>query len=760
MTIARSSFSVSRILPFYRNLLRRYRGSAFFYGALGFISLPVQYLLAILQNRGNPMDTDWISWTFTGPAMIYNGFAAFFFTALMLVAPLIMAANLFSYLHSKRAVDVYHALPLTRAELYAACCKAGITLIWMPLIFNFLLTALFSLMLPGASVGMILLELLCWMVITLSIFSITAFCAVQLGTDFDTVIFSLGLNGVFAAVYLMFIMLADGFIYGFSASDSVMRFAYRLSPVSLMIGRIALSSDSSAEYIAENNVSMLAWLLISLVVLLAGCWRYLYRRSEQAETVGEMGPLQVFMRSAASLLGGTGLGVILCAVFDVQPQENHFLSLFCIAVGSVIIYFIGDVILTRSVRSIPKALPVAVLTAAGVCVAVGAVMFDLFGIGRWVPAQEKVDEAKLYYYESRFSEQPSLPGQDPSVIAFEDPEAVALVIAAQQTQIDWHDKGETTYYGGSLRISYDMQDGRTVTRRYSNLAPATLEQLLKLEVDDELVTQQHPAFAADAEMIDGVSITNLLGNREEILSLSREQKESLLSALREDLLDQPLEELSDGTLGICTLSINYWFQWESDEYFERHPDLDPYTYATSRTLLTESYDRTLALLREFGAESSLENDWSTVKAAYAFPFNRGYSQNTVSQTNLDRVIQTQEDIQIFFDDRELSKKWWETFSLSKSQLNALRGSLCSSALSYGEPYAAIGIAAGDSPQTITGYCLAPVALLPEETRQAVVKMVEYYYGSYAIDAWGYREFVTEEEPADAEIVVDTVALGG
>ena len=64
------------------------------------------------------------------------------------------------------------------------------------------------------------------------------------------------------------------------------------------------------------------------------------------------------------------------------------------------------------------------------------------------------------------------------------------------------------------------------------------------------------------------------------------------------------------------------------------------------------------------------------------------------------------------------------------------------------------------PQTITGYCLAPVALLPEETRQAVVKMVEYYYGSYAIDAWGYREFVTEEGPADAEIVVDTVALGG
>lgn len=63
---------------------------------------------------------------------------------------------------------------------------------------------------------MILLDLLCWMAVTLAIFAITAFCAVQLGTDFDTAIFSLGLNGVFAAVYLMFMMLGDSFIYGFS----------------------------------------------------------------------------------------------------------------------------------------------------------------------------------------------------------------------------------------------------------------------------------------------------------------------------------------------------------------------------------------------------------------------------------------------------------------------------------------------------------------------------------------------------------------
>ena len=52
MTTARSSFSFSRVLPFYRNMLRRHRGSALFYGALGFLFLPVQYLLALRFTAG------------------------------------------------------------------------------------------------------------------------------------------------------------------------------------------------------------------------------------------------------------------------------------------------------------------------------------------------------------------------------------------------------------------------------------------------------------------------------------------------------------------------------------------------------------------------------------------------------------------------------------------------------------------------------------------------------------------------------------
>lgn len=751
MTTARSSFSFSRVLPFYRNMLRRHRGSALFYGALGFLFLPVQYLLTILQNQDRADLSDFVRWTFSGPAQIYNGFSAFFFTALMLVVPLIVAVNLFSYLHNRRSVDVYHSLPLTRCELYAACCMTGITLIWAPLAVNFLLTAAVSFLLPGASAGMILLDLLCWMTVTLAVFAITAFCAVQLGTDFDTVIFSLGLNGVFAAVYLLFMMLGDSFIYGFSASDGAMRLAYRLSPVSLIIGRIAIARDS-LEYLAENNVSMLFWFAAALLVLGAGAWRYTRRRSEQAEAVGEMGPLQIFMRSAGTLLGGTGLGMILCAVFEINPENSRFLSLFCIAVGSLIVYFIGDVILSRSVRSIPKALPVAAATTAGVCVLVGVMLFDLVGIGRWVPQAPRVEEARLYYYNSRFSDQPSLGQNGSTLVAFQDPEAVALVIAAQQKQIDLHYAGEDEdIYGrhGSLRVTYELTDGRTVSRRYYSLYPETLDQLVRLETDDEMISQTHPAFAANADMIHQVTVVNTLGSISEDLILDAAQKERLLVALREDLLSQPLEELKNGATAVCTLTVEYRYPKETRtdglveaEYENERAEWDEgYYYAASNTILTESYRNTLALLRELGAVQSIENNWNDVKAAYALPFNRDYDSRTITQTDLDRVAQTRYDLEDFLNPENCYEGAeglnMQSFALSKMELNALRNELTSTALSYGEPFAVIGIAAGEETEEMTGYYLVPVSALPEHLKQAVAQMARGYYGTYAVESWGY-----------------------
>lgn len=108
-----------------------------------------------------------------------------------------------------------------------------------------------------------------------------------------------------------------------------------------------------------------------------------------------------------------------------------------------------------------------------------------------------------------------------------------------------------------------MTDGHTVSRRYYNLYPETLDQLVRLETDDEMISQTHPAFAANADMIHQVTVVNTLGSSSEDLILDAAQKERLLVALRKDLLSQPLEELKNGATAVCTLTVEYRYPRET-----------------------------------------------------------------------------------------------------------------------------------------------------------------------------------------------------
>ncbi len=73
MITRESSFSKPRFLSFYRSTLRRFRGFAFFYGALGFVFLPLQYILNLLDRGGADALRNLI-----GPAQVYNVVSVFF----------------------------------------------------------------------------------------------------------------------------------------------------------------------------------------------------------------------------------------------------------------------------------------------------------------------------------------------------------------------------------------------------------------------------------------------------------------------------------------------------------------------------------------------------------------------------------------------------------------------------------------------------------------------------------------------------------
>ncbi len=765
MTTAKSSFNMARFLPVYKNLLRRNRGSALFYGVLGFLFFSLQYLLSYLEYLRYPYPENALrTFELIGPANVYNGFAVVFFTGMSLIVPVVMATNLFGYMQNKRSVDVYHALPLTRSELYLATSAAGITLIWAPMLLNFLLVAGCALLVGGQSIGMIFLELLCWMVITFVIFALTAFAAVNVGTTFDTAIFSMGLNASLAAVYMTVIAIGSAFLYGFYEIDNGMLVAYRLSPVALMIGRQTLGRGvNAAKMLQENNIAIALWFIAGIVVFVIGMFVYKRRRSEQAESVGNLGPLQLFMRSVGTLVGGAVLGAIFCGVFGFETSKAVFLA--SVAVGALITYFIGDVMLTRTVRSIPRALPTALATTLGVCLLVGGVMYGGFGYEKRVPGAESVASVALDSYSTRYANEPSLYEDYSRTYSFSDPESIALIISAHQAQVQAHDANKAALdiedsFDGSLRVTYTLKNGKTLSRRYYGLYNGTREALLALESQPELIRQSHAAFKGTADMLSSVTVVNALGNDSKTLSLTAEQKQQLLEAVRADLLSQPADEFENGAQALGYVQMEYRHMRRKGERTVTHyangvaiaeemtTDEQNYSVSTSEVLITESLKNTRALLEQLGAGEQLQNDFSKVEKAYigVMGYHLRSWDSVVTQSSADKLYELNDVILHAYYDKEYYNQEGEPsrvfVAIDPAQLTAMRKDLTSIYTPQTDkPYVVVGISGIENGnERITGYYYMPLEALSEQMKYKVCESALNEYDRDYLIRLGYNYF--------------------
>ena len=757
MTTVKSSFSLNRVWPVYKNLLRRNRGTALFYGALGLLFLGLQYIFSLVEyNNGIQAQHSMPRFNMVGPAGVYNGFAVVFFTMMSLIVPIIVATNLFGYMQSKRSVDVYHALPLTRDELYVATSAAGITLIWVPMILNFAFVTVCAVFAPQRNFTMIALELLCWLAVSFVLFAITAFAAVNVGTTFDTSIFSLGLNASIALPYLVVIAISSAFLYGFQQTDEFMMFAYRLSPITLMVVRQGLGNNDQ-DYLLDNNIAILIWFFVGIAIFIGGMLVYKKRKSEQAETVGNLGPLQMFLRAVGTLVGGTGMGALFCAVLNTEQSKPIYLA--ATAVGSLIVYFIGDVILTRTVRSIPKALPAAGATTAIICVIVSCIMYGGLGFETRIPSAQSVSYVTLHNYSSRYSNEPILDRDHNRSYVIKDPEAIQLIVSTHQTQIDTHFNGEEKElsYGntGWIRMTYTLKDGRTMARSYNDLYPTASDTLIALECSRELIQQTHTAFSATADMLDSVVVSNTLGTTSTTLTLDLTQKQQLLEAVRQDLLAQPLDELKNGTQALGYLQMTYKYNSDTRTWTEAVVTREDYmvearevgkefAVATSEVMITESYKNTLAMLNSLGVRGQLENDFSQIDKAYISIAGLKYFYNSafLRQTSLEQSIYLYDNIfNSYYHDSNYQGSDAERpyVIIDNAQLRGIQSRLTNvHVYDAKNPHVVVAFTKEtDGDTTITGYYFMPYKELPEDLKAAVIASAKPQYDEQDLKNMGY-----------------------
>lgn len=588
MTTTISSSDSGRFFELYRNILRRNRGYLWLYSALVAVCYPLLYALeafksvdpaeiAELQARmpellaGNPM----YFYSFEGLGRNFAGVSIVFFTMIALLAPMILALVLNSYMHSKKASDVYHAIPISRGMLLTANAAVGVTIIGLPLLASNLFIAVVQIVKFGFMpnvFGYLWLDALGWMVCGFAIYAVTTFVSVCVGTVFDSFVLSGTLLLAAPILSALGLTVTEMFLFGWQSTADTLSFIVRLSPVTLMIERFAVSGGSmrastAGEILGPNgllgaNVALLVWLLLGLLIFWAAVRVYRRRRTEVAETTTSRGILQVLVKLAGTAVCGVTAGLIACA----GDHERTSFILWTALIGALT-YAVAETVLNRGFKTLLRSLPLGAAMVGAIVLVSLVPMTGAFGYETRVPAPEDVEQVRVSYTGRYGGDTPVYrvePDCNPDdgipsggaasrydMVELSSPSDLAAVEAFHRDVVRKRyrpyngmalEPGEEFVHTGTY-ITYTLKNGRTLSRRYDGAGTFSIRLLAPLETSPDLLAQTHPAFFNKGKDITKWYVSNAFGGKasEEVWPAADSQ--ALLDAMKADLLEQTADDL-------------------------------------------------------------------------------------------------------------------------------------------------------------------------------------------------------------------------
>ena len=446
---------------------------------------------------------------------------------------LIVAECLFGDLFNSRLCNAIHALPLRREQIFATHTVAG-------LLFGFAPNLVFTLVLMPQLEAMWYVALIWLLAMTLQylfFFSLAVLSAIVTGNRF-----------AMAAVYVLIDFL--GIIVGWFAETfylpllpGLQLFMESFCWFSPTVGITQL--DALVEFVPDkmygSSMSISAryrfaglsgqwWYLVVLagigVALLVAA--VLLYRKRKLESAGDF----LAFRSLAPVCSVV-ITLAVAAAFRIIMGEITSMPLFSLLVGFLVGCFGAEMLLRRTVKVFDRKTCIKCgLIGVTFALTLGITALDPAGLTRWTPEPEQVvsvtvldqyDGNALYEYQRPFQTK--------------DRQMIGDLVQIHEQLLTQHiPEGERVHYGGALgkiHLTYQLSDGRTVVRRYCFSKESDLgKQILKIYDLPEFVLgySDWDAFIKETHYVE-------VGSPDEYWSFYGDEKDQLLYAIREDILN-------------------------------------------------------------------------------------------------------------------------------------------------------------------------------------------------------------------------------
>lgn len=323
-----------------------------------------------------------------------------------LFAGVLVGVILFSYLFSKKKVDLFHSIPVDRKHLFIANYVSGIIIYIIPLIICFIISlgiAIPNHYMTGLVIKNMLIAIASDIVHFLFMYSVTITSVMLSGN----IIVALAGAGVFSLFYPIIESLMEYFYSYFFVTylecnfikESLLTKFYFLSPVisfSTIIGRTKYYYD---DYYYNGNAfftyaALLMPIVTTAVYVVIAYMLYMNRPSEAAGRALAFKKSQTFIRIPIVILGGFIGAWFMCSTINTYKTSWLFIGM---VLGVTLSHCILEIIFNESFKSLfahKLQFAICILLTAGIF---SVFYFDLMGYDKAIPARDDIKSAAVCF---------------------------------------------------------------------------------------------------------------------------------------------------------------------------------------------------------------------------------------------------------------------------------------------------------------------------------------------------------------------------
>ncbi len=366
-----------------------------------FLAMPVFFLL--VRREWDDRITRWTessSWDIeeyklTSICSFFNEYLTVTCGIILVAGALIVGIFGFRFVFSKKMVDLYHSIPITRKQLFLIHYLNGFIIWFVPMLIGAVICAVFALFFLGSgaawmtAVGKLLITVGNLVLAFLLVYHVAIVAVMLSGNIINTLISGAIISfGVLAAYCMLEGFAGTYFDTYYSFFNGNMEKIIWASPIPAAIYQLYMRGVNDMQVLPlVMNIFMIA------ATWLAGFVIYNRRPSELAEQGMKMKAVQVVFKTLVTCMAGM-VGWIL--FYFITGENSIGWMIFGAVLAGVLVYGILDIIFHMDFKAFfAHKLQMGITVIASVVIGF-VFLFDLVGYDSYVPRKEDIADMGVY----------------------------------------------------------------------------------------------------------------------------------------------------------------------------------------------------------------------------------------------------------------------------------------------------------------------------------------------------------------------------